>query len=64
MARAHFKLLSEIKEITEITVITIGIHSLRKLNPPESFDNFPIPEKTKPPEGGLSPKKQSDVPNG
>lgn len=37
-------------------VVTININS--------SFDNFPIPEKTKPPEGGLSPKKQSDIPNG
>jgi hypothetical protein len=54
MAMAYFKPLSEIREIT---VIVMGVHSLTKVK-------LPIPEKTKPPEGGLAPKKQSDVPNG
>jgi hypothetical protein len=57
MAMAYFKPLSEIREITVISVIAMGVHSLTKVK-------LPIPEKTKPPEGGLSPKKQSDVPNG
>jgi hypothetical protein len=49
MAKLYFKLLSEIKEITVISVIVIGIHHGLK--------------KTKPPGGGLSPKKRLIVPS-
>ena len=48
IAKAYFKLLSEINETNVISVMLIGVHR--------------EPEKTKPPEGGLSPKKYPVLP--